>query len=66
MKIIVISLNFVFHIEVKVESKYKFSIYQKHEMALWVQGFSQPILAHKKFSFLLKELRNCILYIICV
>ena len=65
-KIIAIYLNFVFHIKVKIESKYKFSIYQKYEMALWVQEFSQPIISTQKFSFLLKELRNCILHVICV
>ena len=38
-------LTFVFHIEVKTNSKYKilnfkfrFSIYQKYKMALWVHG----------------------------
>ena len=41
MKIIVSYLNFVFLIEVKAKSKsriseFRFSIYQKHEMALWV------------------------------
>ena len=43
MKMVVNYLNFVFLIEVKANSKYKifefrFSIYQKHEMALWVHG----------------------------
>ena len=43
MKIIVSYLNFVFLIEVKAKSKsriseFRFSIYQKHEMALWVHG----------------------------
>ena len=40
-------LTFVFHTEVKTNSKYKilnfkfrFSIYQKREMALWVHGMS--------------------------
>ena len=40
-------LTFVFDIEVKTNSKYKilnfkyrFSIYQKHEMVLWVHGLS--------------------------
>ena len=43
MKMVVNYLNFVFLIEVKAKSKhrifeFRFSIYQKHEMALWVQG----------------------------
>ena len=44
MKMAVNYLNFVFLIEVKAKSKYRifefrFSIYQKDEMALWVHGF---------------------------
>ena len=43
MKIVVNYLNFVFLIEVKANSKhrifeFRFSIYQKHEMALWAHG----------------------------
>ena len=38
-------LNFVFPIEIKAKSKYRifefrFSVYQKHEMALWVHGLT--------------------------
>ena len=44
MKMVVNHLNFVFLIDVKAKSKYRilefrFLIYQKHEMALWVHGF---------------------------
>ena len=43
MKIVINYLNFAFLIEVKAKSKprileFCFSIYQKHEMALWVHG----------------------------
>ena len=45
MKMVVNYLNFAFHIEVKTKYihkflKFRFSSYQKHEMALWVHGFS--------------------------
>ena len=38
-------LDFVFRIEVRTKSKYRilnfrFSIYQKHEMVLWIHGFT--------------------------
>ena len=44
MKMVVNYLNFVFLIKVKAKSKYRisefrFSIYEKHEMALWAHGF---------------------------
>ena len=44
-KIVVNYLNLIFLNEVKAKSKYRifefrFSIYQKHEMVLWVHGFS--------------------------
>ena len=43
MKMVVSYLNFAFHIEIKAKSKYRtlfrFSIYQKNEMTLWVHGF---------------------------
>ena len=43
MKVVVNYLNFVFFTEVKAKSKsrifeFRFSIYQKHEMTLWVHG----------------------------
>ena len=40
MKMVVSYLNFVFFIEVKaiLNSEFRFSIYQKNEMALWVHG----------------------------
>ena len=43
MKMVVNYLSFVFLIEVKAKSEYRifefcFSIYQKHEMTLWVHG----------------------------
>ena len=45
MKMAVNYLNFVFLIEAKAKSKYRifefrFSVYQKHEMALRVHGFT--------------------------
>ena len=45
VKMVVNYLNFVVLIEVKAKSKYRifefrFSIYQKHEMALWVHDFN--------------------------
>ena len=42
MKMVVSYLNFVFFIEVKaiLNSEFRFSIYQKNEMALWVHGFT--------------------------
>ena len=44
MKMVVNYLNFVFLIDAKAKSKYRifefrFSVYQKDEMALWVHGF---------------------------
>ena len=39
----------IFYTEVKAKFKYKilnftfFSIYQKHEIALWIHGFENPI-----------------------
>ena len=44
LKMVVSYLNFVFHIELKVKSKYKILnfVFQfiKNTMALWVHGFS--------------------------
>ena len=53
MKMVVNYLNFVFLFEVKSKSKYRilnfvFSIYQKHEMVLWVHGLWWPITATVK------------------
>ena len=44
MKMVVSYLNFVFFIEVKaiLNSEFRFSIYQKNEMALWVHGLARP------------------------
>ena len=44
MKMVVSYLNFAFLIEVKTKSnsrifEFRFSIYQKHEIALWLHGF---------------------------
>ena len=61
IKMVVNYLNFVFLIEVKAKSKYwifefRFSIYQKHEMALWVHRFIWiPNLDH---SFLINALKQ--------
>ena len=44
LQMVVSNLNFVFHIELKVKSKYKILnfVFQfiKNTMALWVHGFS--------------------------
>ena len=51
MKIVVNYFNFVFHIELKTKPEYKvlnfvFSIYQKHETAVWVHELarSRPLI----------------------
>ena len=46
MKIVVNYLNFIFHVEVE-NFEFRFSIYQKDEMALWVHGLDRLCLTNR-------------------
>ena len=54
IRMVVSYLNFVFLIEVKAKFKYRifkfrYSIYQKHEITLWVPGLMMLIFSRKIF-----------------